>query len=157
MAIAGGEDYSGCVSQDDPKDIDAGRTIQLEPGDALNQVQLVDPAPPAPTVSTRPPPPGSRKTPPPLPPSPSLAPLAPVAPLPAEPPKRAITGKTIAIFVVLVAVCAVIGMTVGNWARDRQSSAPMPGAASAPAGGVMVLPPVEMQSEPSASPSSPTP
>jgi hypothetical protein len=154
MAVTNGEDYSGRVSTDDPKDIDAGGTIQLEPGDALNQVQLVDPATPPPTVSTRP---ASRKTPPPLPPSASIAPVVPVAaPPPAvEPPKRAVTGKTIAIFVALVAVCAVLGMTVGNWARARRAPAPAPAAASDD--GVMRLEPIEMQSEPSASPSSPAP
>jgi hypothetical protein len=154
MAVAGREDYSVLVSHDDPKDIDAGGTIQLEPGDALNQVQLVD-APHPPTVSK---PPGSRKTPPPLPPTasvpPSVAPVVPatgpVAAPPADAAKR-VTGKTIALFVVLVAVCAALGMGVGNWARGRQTPAPMPAASG---NGVMVLPPVEMQSpDPAASPS----
>jgi hypothetical protein len=151
MAVAGREDYSGVVSHDDPKDIDAGGTIQLEPGDALNQVQLVD-TPHPPTVSK---PPGSRKTPPPLPPSASVAPVVPAAGQVAAPPADAakrVTGKTIALFVVLVAVCAALGMGVGNWARGRQTPAPMPSAASGD--GVMVLPPVEMQSpDPAASPS----
>ena len=150
MAAVGREVYSASVSQDDPKDPDPGATIQVDPARALDHVQLVDSTPgPLPTATSRPP---SRKTPPPLPPSASMIPVAPLLPVIGEEPPKASRGKTIAIFVVLAAVCAVVGVTVGSWARARRVTA-MPAttgttasASAAASDGVLVLPPVEVQS-----------
>jgi hypothetical protein len=118
------------VSHDERRGADPNATIQVDPANVLDQIQLVDSAPPG----------ASRKTPPPLPPSSS-------APSPASAPAtRGTSGKTVAyvgLFVALIAVAVAAGLVVG---RRAGATRPSPAAGSAsPSGSVLTIPPVEIR------------
>jgi hypothetical protein len=117
------------VSNDERRRVDPNATIQLDPARALDQVQLVDSAPPR----------SGRKAPPPLPPS-SLppAPTRALAPAPAHPPK---TGTRIAVFVALVALAIAGGLAVARTVRKRS---PPPASAASPSASVLTIPPIEI-------------
>jgi hypothetical protein len=119
---------------------DPNATIQLDVGDALAQVQLVDDAqaqaapPPAQGPSAR----VSRKAPPPLPPSvsdapPASAPAAMLAPPPgaSQASPRRSPGKTAVLFVAIVAVAIAAGLGVGSVLRGKGVTTPAASASAA--------------------------
>jgi hypothetical protein len=101
----------------------------VDPANVLDQIQLVDSAPPG----------GGRRTPPPLPP---FSPAPSFASASASAPRRK-TVAYVGMFVALIAVAVAAGLIVG---RRAGATRPSPGAGSPSASGsVLTIPPVEIR------------